>query len=191
MEKRELIDRQPNKCVYATDEAMLRIGEFTGEYAAMCNTMHCFLMKGMTEMEVTCNFVGQVSETEFSFLKVLELPMTLTVVEGGEQPSYAYYLGDVPVTRSALLEGTVIEEALLNMEDTGRYVWDILFDYFARYGIALGQIDLRFGHVAEHFLVMCGDLTPETMHLYDAAAGKRLWSGEPDGYEIILARLSA
>jgi hypothetical protein len=58
----------------------------------------------------------------------------------------------------------------------------------------LGQIDLRFGHVAEHFIVMCGELTPDTMHLMDPQSGKRLWTGEggmENAYEIILARMSA
>ena len=198
MEKKELLLQTPHKRVYATDEGMIRLVEFTGEYADVRTSMHCFLMKGLSEMEVTCNFIGQTDEAEYAALKVLEIPMTLTVVEGGETPAYAYYLhtesGEVPVTRHKLLEGTVIEEALLNMEDTGRYVWDIIYDYFAGFGIALGQIDLRFGHVAEHFIVMCGELTPDTMHLMDPETGKRLWTGEggmENAYEIILARMSA
>jgi hypothetical protein len=92
-------------------------------------------MQGLSDQEVTCNFLGKVSDTEHACLKVLEIPMTLTVVEGGETPAYAYYLhkdgGELPVTREELLSGTVIEEALLNMEDTGRYVWDVLNTYFA------------------------------------------------------------
>ena len=197
MEKKELLMTLPHKRVYATEEALVLCEEFLGEYAEIRNTMHCFLMQGLADQEVTCNFLAKVSDTEYASLKVLEIPMTLTVVEGGEAPSYAYYLhkdgGEVPVTRSELLCGTVIEEALLNMEDTGRYVWDLLHSYFGNYGIGLGQIDLRFGHVAEHFIVMCGELTPETMHLMDPETGKRLWCGEggmDNAYEIILARMT-
>ena len=198
MEKKELIRSLPNKLVYATEEPLILCEEVIGEYAGIRNTMHCFLMQGLSDQEVTVNCLGKVSDTERAALKVLEIPFTLTVVSGGEEPSYAYYLdgenGDVPVTRSEVLEGTVIEEALLNMEDTGRYVWDVLREYFAKYGIDLGQIDLRFGHVAEHFIVMCGELTPDTMHLMDPASGKRLWTGEggmDNAYELILARMSA
>lgn len=198
MEKKELLLTLPYKRVYATEDALILCEEYLGDHADIRNTMHCFLMQGLSDQEVTCNFLAKVSETEHASLKVLEIPMTLTVVEGGEEPSYAYYLhkegGEVPVTRSELLEGTVIEEALLNMEDTGRYVWDVLHTYFGNYGIGLGQIDLRFGHVAEHFIVMCGELTPDTMHLMDPVSGKRLWTGEggtENAYEIILARMSA
>ena len=198
MEKRELLRSLPTKLVYATEEPLILCEEVVGEYASVRNTMHCFLMQGLSDQEVTVNCLGKVSDTERAALKVLEIPFTLTVVSGGEAPSYAYYLdgenGDVPVTREQALEGTVIEEALLNMEDTGRYVWDVLQEYFANYGIDLGQIDLRFGHVAEHFIVMCGELTPDTMHLVDPATGKRLWTGEggmENAYEIILARMSA
>ena len=198
MEKKELIRSLPDKLVYATEEPLILCEEVIGDHAEIRNTMHCFLMQGLSDQEVTVNCLGKVSDTERAALKVLEIPFTLTVVSGGEEPSYAYYLdgetGDVPVTRAQALEGTVIEEALLNMEDTGRYVWDVLSEYFAKYGIALGQIDLRFGHVAEHFIVMCGELTPDTMHLMDPASGKRLWTGEggvENAYEIIFARLSA
>ena len=198
MEKKELLLTLPYKRVYATEDALILCEEYLGDHADIRNTMHCFLMQGLSDQEVTCNFLAKVSETEHASLKVLEIPMTLTVVEGGENPAYAYYLhkegGEVPVTRSELLEGTVIEEALLNMEDTGRYVWDVLHTYFGNYGIGLGQIDLRFGHVAEHFIVMCGELTPDTMHLMDPETGKRLWTGEggmENAYEIILARMSA
>lgn len=197
MEKKELLLTLPHKRVYATEEPLVLCEEFVGEYADIRNTMHCFLMQGLSAEEVTCNFLGKVSDTEHAVLKVLEIPMTLTVVEGGEEPSYAYYLhkesGEVPATRDELLNGIVIEEALLNMEDTGRYVWDVLHGYFGNYGIGLGQIDLHFGHVAEHFIVMCGELTPDTMHLTDPETGKRLWTGEggmANAYEIILARMS-
>jgi hypothetical protein len=197
MEKRELLRSLPTKLVYATEEPLILCEEVVGEYAEIRNTMHCFLMQGLSDQEVTVNCLGKVSDTERAALKVLEIPFTLTVVSGGEEPSYAYYLdgenGDMPVTRAQALEGTVIEEALLNMEDTGRYVWDVLSGYFASHGIELGQIDLRFGHVAEHFIVMCGELTPDTMHLTDPESGKRLWSGEggmDHAYDIIRERLS-
>lgn len=194
MEKKELLLETADKRVYATEEPMVHLVEFLGEQAEFRTTMHSFLMKGLASQEVTCNFGERLSETEFAALKVLEIPMTLTVVEGGEQPAYAYYMDGKPVTRDGLLEGTVIEDALDNMEDTGRYVWDVLHGYFADFGIGLGQIDLRFGHVAEHFIVLCGDLTPETMHLMDPATGKRLWNGEggmENAYDIIKARLTA
>ena len=198
MERKELLYALPTKRVYATEEPLILCEEVIGEYADIRNTMHCFLMQGLSDQEVTVNYLGKASATERASLKVLEIPFTLTVVSGGEEPSYAYYLdgenGDVPVTRNELLEKTVIEEALLNMEDTGRYVWDVLKEYFVKYGIDLGQIDLRFGHVAEHFIVMCGELTPDTMQLMDPESGKRLWSGEggvENAYEIILARMSA
>ena len=198
MEKRELLYTLENKRVYATEEPLILCEEVMGDYAEIRNTMHCFLMQGLSDQEVTVNCLGKTGDTQRAALKVLEIPFTLTVVSGGEEPSYAYYLdseaGDVPVTRGELLEGTVIEEALLNMEDTGRYVWEVLHEYFAKYGIDLGQIDLRFGHVAEHFIVMCGELTPDTMHLMDPESGKRLWTGEggmENAYEIILARMSA
>lgn len=198
MDKKELLLEEVGKRIYATDEPMIRWVEFVGEYADFCTTMHSFLMKGLADQELTCNFCERLSETEIAVLKVLEIPMTLTVVNGGEEPAYAYYLhregGEVPATRDELLDGTVIEEALLNMEDTGRYVWDVLHGYFANFGITLGQIDLRFGHVAEHFIVLCGDLTPETMHLFDPETGKRLWNGEggmEHAYDIIKARLTA
>ena len=197
MEKRELLYALPNKRVYATEEPLILCEEVMGDYAEIRNTMHCFLMQGLSDQEVTVNCLGKTGDTERAALKVLEIPFTLTVVSGGEVPVYAYCLdgeqGSVPATREQVLEGTVIEEALLNMEDTGRYVWDVLHDYFAKYGIDLGQIDLRFGHVAEHFIVMCGELTPDTMHLMDPASGKRLWTGEggmENAYEIILARMS-
>lgn len=198
MDKKELVLEVPGKRVYATEEAMIRRVEFTGAYADVRNTMHCFIGKGFFEMEVTCSFLEQVSENEHHALKVLELPMTLTVIHGGDEPAYAYYLEqdgkEIPVERNALLEETVIEEALLNMEDTGRYVWDILSNYFAQFDISLGQIDLRFGHVMEHFVVMCGDFTPETMHLFDPESGKRYWDGEggmENAYEKLLARMGA
>ena len=198
MERKELLQELQHKRVYATEDALILCEEFVGDHAEIRNTMHCFLMQGLSDQEVTCNFLAKTGDTEHASLKVLEIPMTLTVVEGGEAPSYAYYLREngreVPVSRDVLKEGTVIEEALLNMEDTGRYVWDVLNTYFGNYGIGLGQIDLRFGHVAEHFIVMCGELTPDTMHLMDPVSGKRLWTGEggmENAYEIILARMSA
>lgn len=197
MEKRELLYALPHKRVYATEEPLILCEELIGDYADIRNTMHCYLMQGLSDQEVTVNFLSKTGDTQRAALKVLEIPFTLTVVSGGEEPAYAYYLddeqGSVPATREQVLEGTVIEEALLNMEDTGRYVWDVLHDYFVKYGIDLGQIDLRFGHVAEHFIVMCGELTPDTMHLMDPASGKRLWTGEggmENAYEIILARMS-
>ena len=154
MEKKELLLTLPYKRVYATEDALILCEEYLGDHADIRNTMHCFLMQGLSDQEVTCNFLAKVSETEHASLKVLEIPMTLTVVEGGEEPSYAYYLhkdgGEVPVTRSELLAETVIEEALLNMEDTGRYVWDVLNTYFGNYGIGLGQIDLRTGGADRH-----------------------------------------
>lgn len=193
MEKKELVLEVPGKRVYATEEPMIRCVEFTGEYADVRNAMHCFLEKGFSDAEVTCNFLGQTGETEHDALKVLEIPMTLTVVHGGEEPAYAYYMEqdgkEVPVGRDELIGETVIEDALLNMEDTGRYVWDMLHNYFAQFDIDLGQIDLRFGHVMEHFVVMCGDFTPETMHLTDPVSGKRLWNGEDgveNAYEVLL-----
>lgn len=197
MEKKELLLETADKRVYATDEPMLRRVEFVGESAEFRTTMHSFLMKGLASQEVTCNFCERLSETEHAALKVLEIPMTLTVVEGGDTPAYAYYIerdgSEVPAARSACLD-VIIEDALENMEDTGRYVWDVLHGYFADFGIELGQIDLRFGHVAEHFIILCGDLTPETMHLMDPATGKRLWNGEggmENAYDVIKARLTA
>ena len=197
MEKRELLYALPNKRVDATEEPLILCEELIGDHADIRNTMHCYLMQGLSEQEVTVNFLGKTGDAQRAALKVLEIPFTLTVISGGEEPSYAYYLdgeqGSVPATREQALEGTVIEEALLNMEDTGRYVWDVLHDYFAKYEIDLGQIDLRFGHIAEHFIVMCGELTPDTMWLMDPASGKRLWTGEggmENAYEIILARMS-
>ena len=198
MEKRELLYALSDKRVYATEEPLILCEEVIGDHADIRNTMHCYLMQGLADQEVTVNCLGKTGETQRAALKVLEIPFTLTVVSGGEEPAYAYYLdseqGSIPVTRQQVLDGTVIEEALLNMEDTGRYVWEVLHGYFANYGIDLGQIDLRFGHVAEHFIVMCGELTPDTMHLMDPETGKRLWNGEggmENAYEIILARLSA
>ena len=194
MEKKELLLEDLGKRVYKTEEPLILWVEFAGEHAEFRTTMHSFLMKGLADQEVTCNFCERLSEPEFAALKVLEIPMTLTVVEGGENPPYAYYMNDVPATRSELLDGTVIEEALLNMEDTGRYVWDVLRGYFADFGMDLGQIDLRFGHVAGHFIVMSGELTPDTMHLMDPETGKRLWTGEggmEHAYDILKARLSA
>jgi len=196
MEKRELLQELSGKRVYATEEPLILRTEFIGDYADVRNAMHSFLMKGFSEAEVTCNFLGQVSETEHDALKVLEIPMTLTVVHGGEEPAYAYYLhrdgAEVSVERSAVIGEAVIEEALLNMEDTGRYVWDLVNNYFAQFGISLGQIDLRFGHVMEHFIVMSGEFTPETMHLFDPESGKRYWEGEggmEHAYETLLARM--
>lgn len=193
MEKKELVLEIPGKRVYATEEPMIRRVEFTGEYADVRNAMHCFLGKGFSDAEVTCSFLGQVSETEHDVLKVLEIPMTLTVVHGGDEPAYAYYLErdgiDIPAGRNAVIGEGVIEDALLNMEDTGRYVWDMLHSYFAQFDISLGQIDLRFGYAMEHFVVMCGEFTPETMHLTDPATGKRLWNGEggvENAYEVLL-----
>jgi len=196
MEKKELLQELPGKRVYATEEPLIRRVEFTGDYADVRNAMHSFLMKGFSDAEVTCNFLGQVSETEHDALKVLEMPMTLTVVHGGEEPAYAYYLhrdgAEVPVERSAVIGEAVIEDALLNMEDTGRYVWELVHNYFAQFDISLGQIDLRFGHIMEHFIVMSGDFTPETMHLFEPESGKRFWDGEggmENAYEKLLARM--
>lgn len=196
MEKKELLQELPGKRVYATEEPLIRRVEFTGEYADVRNAMHCFLMKGFSDAEVTCNFLGQVSETEHDGLKVLEMPMTLTVVCGGEEPAYAYYLHrdgrEVPVGRSEVIGEAVNEDALLNMEDTGRYVWDLVNNYFAQFGISLGGIDLHFGHVMEHFVVMSGEFTPETMHLIEPESGKRYWNGEggmENAYEKLLARM--
>ena len=193
MERRELVQELPGKKIYATEEPLIRRVEFDGEYADIHNAMHCFLMKGFSDAEVTCSFLGQVSATEHDALKVLEIPMTLAVVTGGEEPAYAYYLHkdgkEVPVERATAIAEAVWEDAMLNMEDTGRYVWDMLNEYFGQRNITLGQIDLRFGHVMEHFVVMSGDFTPETMHLMDPESGKRLWSGEENGYETLLARM--
>lgn len=196
MEKKELVLEVPGKRVYATEEPLIRTVKFTGEYADVRNAMHCFLSKGFSDAEVTCNFLGQTGETEHDALKVLEIPMTLTVVHGGEEPAYAYYAErdgkEVPMERNELIGAVVIEDALLNMEDTGRYVWDLLDNYFAQFDISLGQIDLRFGHVMEHFVVMCGDFTPETMHLFEPESGKRYWDGKggmDNAYEKLLARM--
>ena len=193
MEKKELLLELPGKNIFATEEPLIRRVEFVGDYADNHNAMHCFLMKGFSDAEVTCSFLGQVSATEHDALKVLEIPMTLAVITGGEEPAYAYYLHkdgkEVPVERDVAIAEVVWEDALLNMEDTGRYVWDMLNEYFGQRNINLGQIDLRFGHVMEHFVVMSGDFTPETMHLMDPESGKRLWSGEENGYETLLTRM--
>ena len=193
MEKKELLLELPGKNIFATEEPLIRRVEFVGDYADIHNAMHCFLMKGFSDAEVTCSFLGQVSATEHDALKVLEIPMTLAVITGGEEPAYAYYLHkdgkEVPVERDVAIAEVVWEDALLNMEDTGRYVWDMLNEYFGQRNISLGQIDLRFGHVMEHFVVMSGDFTPETMHLMDPESGKRLWSGEENGYETLLTRM--
>lgn len=192
MEKKELLQTLADKRIYATDEPMMHWVEFTGEYAGFHNAMHSFLMKGLASEEVTCDFVGKLSDTEYAELKVLEIPMTLTVLTGGEQPAYTYTMDGDLVSRNQVLDGIVIEEALLNMEDTGRYVWDILHGYFGQFGIELGAVELTFGHLAEHFIVMCGDLTPNTMCLIDPDTGKRLWNGEDgveNAYEVILARM--
>lgn len=198
VEKKELLQELPGKRVYATEEPLIHRVEFTGEYADVHNAMHCFLMKGFSDAEVTCSFLGQISKTEHDALKVLEIPMTLTVVTGGEDPAYAYYLhkdgAEIPVGREVAIKEAVWEDAMLNMEDTGRYVWDMLHNYFAQFDISLGQINLRFGHVMEHFVVMCGDFTPETMHLFDPESGKRYWEGEggmEQAYEKLLARMGA
>ena len=196
MEKKELLLELSDKRVYATDEPLIHRVEFIGEHADVRNAMHSFLMKGFSDAEVTCSFLGQVSAVEHDALKVLEIPMTLVVVHGGEEPAYAYYLhrdgAEIPVERAAVIGEAVIEEALLNMEDTGHYVWDMVDNYFAQFGITLGQIDMRFGHVMEHFVVMCGDFTPETIHLFEPESGKRYWNGEngmEQAYEKLLARM--
>lgn len=190
MEKRELLERFSDRTIYAADEPMLRWVEFTGEHGDVHNAMHCFLMHGLDSEDVSVNFVGQLSGTEHLAVKVLEMPLTLTVVHGGESPAYAYYIDDKPAAREEVLDTFIIEEALLNMEDTGRYAWDLFHDYFAAHNISLGEINLRFGHIAEHFIVMCGVLTPDTMHLYDPETGKRLHSGEAGAYDLLLERLS-
>ena len=198
VEKKELVQELPGKRMYATEEPLIRRVEFTGEYADVHNAMHCFLMKGFSDAEVTCNFLGQVSKTEHDAMKVLEIPMTLAVISGGEEPAYAYYLhtdeGEIPVDRASVIGDVVWEDAMLNMEDTGRYVWDLVYNYFAQFNIGLGQIDLRFGHVMEHFVVMCGDFTPETMCLIEPESGKRFWNGEngvENAYEALLHRMGA
>ncbi len=189
MEKRELLETLSGKRIYATDEPMLRWVEYTGEFAEIRNAMHGFLMHGLDSEDVSVNFIEKTSPTEHLAVKVWEMPMTLTVVHGGDAPAYAYYKNGVPVVRNEVLGDGVIEEALLNMEDTGRYVWDIFSQYFAAHNISLGQIDLTFGHLAEHFIVLCGDLTPDTMHLFDPDTGKRLHDGSED-YDLILQRMS-
>ena len=198
VEKKELVQELPGKRMYATEEPLIRRVEFTGEYADVHNAMHCFLMKGFSDAEVTCNFLGQVSKTEHDAMKVLEIPMTLTVVSGGEEPAYAYYLHkdgiEIPVDRASVIGDVVWEDAMLNMEDTGRYVWDLVYNYFAQFNIDLGPIDLRFGHVMEHFVVMCGDFTPETMCLIEPESGKRFWNGENgvgNAYDALLYRMGA
>jgi len=190
MEKLELLESLPGKDIYATDEPMLRWVDFTGEYAKFHAAMHSFLMQGLDSEDVSVNFIARLSDTAHAALKVLEMPMMLTVVHGGETPAYAYYKNGVPVERCGVIGDGVIEEALLNMEDTGRFVWDVLDSYFAAHNISLGQIDLTFGHVAEHFILMCGDLTPDTMHLFDPDTGKRLWAGEEGAYETLVQRIS-
>ena len=72
MEKKELLLTLPHKRVYATEDALIHCEEFLGDYADIRNTMHCFLMQGLADQEVTCNFLGKVSETEHACLKVLE-----------------------------------------------------------------------------------------------------------------------
>lgn len=189
MEKRELLERLPDRNIYATEESMLRLVELTDEYAEFHTAMHCFLMRGLDGEDVSVNFVGQTSPTEYVVVKVLEMPLTLSVVHGGDAPAYAYYVEGKPAARADVLDTFIVEEALLNMEDTGRYVWDILNDYFASHNLSLGQIDLTFGHLMEHFIVMCGMLTPDTMHLFDPESGKRLHRGEPGAYELIMQRI--
>ena len=61
MEKKELLQTLPHKRVYATEEPMIRLVGFVGDHGEIRTTMHCFLMKGLGEMEVTCNFIGQTS----------------------------------------------------------------------------------------------------------------------------------
>ena len=92
MEKKELLLTLPHKRVYTTEEPLILCEEFLGDHADIRNTMHSFLMQGLSDQEVTCNFLGKIGDTEHACLKVLEIPMTLTVVEGGEARAYAYYL---------------------------------------------------------------------------------------------------
>lgn len=192
MEKRELLEELPDRRIYGTEVAMIHWVEMTGEHAQFHNTMHSFLMQGLASEEVSCDFVETLSETEFAAVKTLEIPMTLTVLSGGEHPTYRYRITTPErtggVDRAQLIDRVLIEEALLNIEDTGRYVWDILQEYFAQHQITLGQIDLRFAHLAEHFIVLTGVLTPETMHLLDPETGKRLWDG-PGGMEQAYERM--
>lgn len=190
MEKRERLEQLQDRNIYATEESMIRWVEFTGENAEFHNAMHCFLMRGLDSEDVSVNFIGQTDAVSYAALKVLEMPLTLTVVHGGEEPAYAYYMDGKPSTRAAVLDSFIIEEALLNMEDTGRYVWDILNEFFGCHDIRLGAVDLTFAHLAEHFIVLCGELTPNTMMLFDPETGKRLWSGEEGAYELIMQRIS-
>lgn len=196
MEKKQLLQELPHKRVYATEEPLIRWVEYTGEHAEFHASMSCYLMNGMRENEVNCNFIERLSETEHAELKILEIPMVLTVLDPKVE-SYAYYVLDgdkrVPMTRDELLESKVlIRDALNNIEDIGEHVCKLLDEYFEQHNIRLGAVDFTFGHVMEHFIVMGGDLTPDTMCLYDPETGKRLWNGEDgmeNAYEIIMQRI--
>ena len=64
MEKKELLRSLPTKLVYATEEPLILCEEVVGDYAEVRNTMHCFLMQGLSDQEVTVNCLGKVSETD-------------------------------------------------------------------------------------------------------------------------------
>lgn len=198
MEKRELLRTEIGKCVYATDDPQVLWVEYIGPNAAFHNSMTAFFFEGLAEDEVTCYYVGQLSATESAVVKLNEIPMTITAVNGeGEQVCFAYYRHDerpdVPATRIELVDaGIATGEALERMEDVASHVCEVLGEFFARHNITLGEVDLRFGHLAEHFLVLAGEFTPETMRLYDPETGERLWEGGMENsYDIILERINA
>ncbi len=192
MEKTKLLRGLPGRRIYETEEPAVYVHQFVGEDGKFLNTMHSFLMGALAKAEVNCAFAGQYSETEYAALRVRDLPMTLTVVSGGEEAAYAYYMDGKPMTRNDVVAQVISEQALTDMEQTTLYVWNTLEDYFGRNNIALGAVDFTFGHFGEHFLMLSGELTPETMCLMDPATGARLWKGEggrADAYDEITRRL--
>ena len=64
MEKRELLYTLENKRVYATEEPLILCEEVMGDYAEIRNTMHCFLMQGLSDQEVTVNCLGKTGDTQ-------------------------------------------------------------------------------------------------------------------------------
>lgn len=190
----QLIEQLPNKNIYATDDPQMLRVEFTGPYAAFHNNLSCFLFEGLRD-EVTCHYVGQVSQTEMDVVKLRNIPITFTV-DGGVAPEITYTKTDVGedvfVTREEILDcGLLTEDALENMEETSLHVNEVLYDLFSEKGIILANISFTYGYIAEHFVVLAGELTTETMCLLDPETGLRLDPKTMDNaYNIILERMN-
>ena len=196
MEETQLLQERKGYKIYATDDTLIRRVEFTGPHAAFDNNLSCYIFEMLRDEEVSCHYVGQISDKEMSIIKLTDIPLDF-VVDCSIEPEITYIKheeGDKTrfYTRQEVLDSELLsEDALSAMDGVAFHLSNMLVDFFARKNLVLATITYNFGNLAEHFVVLAGQFTADTMCLLDPETGLRLDPNTMDNaYDIILERMN-